>query len=134
MVKPLEGFQLRGMIPVLGIRRSAGRRDRTYRRSRVRSPVRPQTPQFFLSLEATLPERPPYATAEPRGAHIINLPGLRTYEAAGAPVGTRDPRRSFADENERAEQPRKIQDPRKISPQSPRSPHLQNHHLPHNLR
>ena len=45
-----------------------------YRRSRVRSPVRPTL--IFLSLEATLPKRPPYATAEPRGAHIINLPGL----------------------------------------------------------
>ena len=40
--------------------------------------------------------------------------GQEADEAAGAPVGTRDPRRSFADENERAGPARKIQDPKKL--------------------
>ena len=71
---PIKGFQHRGMIPVLGPR-GATPHAHAYRRSRVRSPVRPTL--IFLSLESTLRERPPYATAEPRGARIINLAGSR---------------------------------------------------------
>ena len=72
---PLKGFQHRGMIPVLGPR-GVTPHAHAYRRSRVRSPVRPTL--IFLSLESTLPQRPPYATSEPRGARIINLTGSRS--------------------------------------------------------
>ena len=63
MVKPVKRFQHRGMIPVLGPRRRRAPRTQAYRRSRVRSPVRPRTLQFFLPRGATRHPRPPYATA-----------------------------------------------------------------------
>ena len=67
MVKPVKRFQHRGMIPVLGPRRRRAPRTQAYRRSRVRSPVRPRTLQFFLPRGPALPKSPPCETEEPRG-------------------------------------------------------------------
>ena len=67
MVKPVKRFQHRGMIPVLGPRRRRAPRTQAYRRSRVRSPVRPRTLQFFLPRGPVLPKSPPCETAEPGG-------------------------------------------------------------------
>ena len=109
---PIKGFQHRGMIPVLGPR-GATPHAHAYRRSRVRSPVRPTL--IFLSLEATLPKRPPYATAEPRNPPVhprsSEDPRVRLRWLPWAQGSTRDPQRSFTDDTRGAGPPKKIQDP-----------------------
>ena len=131
---PIKGFQHRGMIPVLGPR-GATPHAHAYRRSRVRSPVRPTL--IFLSLEATLPERPPVRPRS-REVPVSSTPqGQKTDEPRTRPVGTRDPKRSFADETTATTSARDRIEKYKtlfLNPQSPRSPHLQSRRPPHNLR
>ena len=128
MVRPVKGFQHRGMIPVLGPR--AARRARKHTGGPGFDP-RFGPRLFFCPLSLHYPKDPPM---RPRSRAVPVSSISRGREADEAAVGTRDPRRSFADENERTEQPRKIQPPQKISPQSPQSPHLQSRRPPHNLR
>ena len=106
-----------------------------YRRSRVRSPVRPTL--IFLSLEATLPERPPVRPRS-REVPVSSTPqGQKTDEPRTRPVGTRDPPTRVCGRNardyERLETNKKYKT-LFLNPQSPRSPRPRNRRPLHNLR
>ena len=91
MVRPVKGFQHRGMIPVLGPR--AARRARKHTGGPGFDP-RFGPRLFFCPLSLHYPKDPPM---RPRSRAVPVSSISRGREADEAAVGTRDPQRSFAD-------------------------------------
>ena len=131
---PVKGFQHRGMIPVLGPR--AARRARKHTGGPGFDP-RFGPRLFFCPLGVRYP-RDPLVRPRSREAPLSTRGSARTLECAcggssGLKEYTRPPalvcgRKTSA--RDRIEKYKTLF----LSPQSPRSPHLQNHHLPRNPR